>query len=456
MSEKTIRGDTTVNQALSPERAQAVPRVAAIAGPGAGRAVAMTRALATVGRHATNDLVIDDKRVSGVHLDLRRVGDRVHVRDSGSTNGTWLGPHRITDIELAVGAELVVGDTTLRIEADDNATPAAVSSEDSFGELVGSSTAMREIFSTLERVSKKMLTVLFQGEAGTGKEEMARAVVARSPRAAAPFIVVDVTSVPAALIDTVLFGQELVGQGGQGGVVPSVFESANGGTVFIDEVGQLPAATQSKLLRLLERQELTHVGGHTATKVDVRVLASTSHDLRTEIEHGRFREDLYFRLAQVRIFVPALRDRIEDIPLLCRRLLRAIGRDQPLTIEDDAVAQLVAHPWPGNVRELRNALERAAALTSDDVVRRADVAGEGFGFRGTPDERSPLDVSGTFKDAKERAVERFESTYLSALMRRCNGNVSLASREADIARHHLRELLKKRELYGVSWDKHDE
>ena len=453
MSEKTIRGDTAVNQALAPERSYAVPRVVAVSGPGAGRAVAMTRALATVGRHATNDLVIEDKRVSGVHLELRRVGDRIHVRDAGSTNGTWLGPHRVTDIELAVGAELVVGDTTLRIEADDSATPAAVSPDESFGELVGASTTMREIFSTLDRVSKKTLSILFQGEAGTGKEEMARAVVAKSPRAAAPFIVVDVTSVPAALIDTVLFGQELPAQGG---VAPSVFESANGGTVFIDEVGQLPAATQSKLLRLLERQELTRVGGHSVTKVDVRVLASTSHDLRNEIEHGRFREDLYFRLAQVRIFVPALRDRIEDIPLLCRKLLGAIAKDATLSIEDDAVAQLVAHPWPGNVRELRNALERAAALTSDDVIRRADVAGEGFGFRGTPDERSPLDVSGTFKDAKERAVERFESTYLSALMRRCNGNVSLASREADIARHHLRELLKKRELYGVSWDKHDE
>jgi DNA-binding NtrC family response regulator len=454
MSEKTIRGDTAVNSALdAPERSHAVPRVVAVSGPGAGRAVAMTRALATVGRHATNDLVIDDKRVSGVHLDLRRVGERIHVRDPGSTNGTWLGPHRITDIELAVGAELVVGDTTLCIEADDNATPAAVSADESFGELVGASTTMREIFSTLDRLSKKTLSILFQGEAGTGKEEMARAVVARSPRAAAPFIVVDVTSVPAALIDTVLFGQELPAQGG---VVPSVFESANGGTVFVDEVGQLAAATQSKLLRLLERQELTRVGGHAVVKVDVRVLASTSHDLRNEIEHGRFREDLYFRLAQVRIFVPALRDRIEDIPLLCRKLLRVIAKDATLAIDDDAVAQLVAHPWPGNVRELRNALERAAALTSDDVIRRADVAGEGFGFRGTPDERSPLDVSGSFKDAKERAVERFESTYLSALMRRCNGNVSLASREADIARHHLRELLKKRELYGVSWDKHED
>ena len=157
----------------------------------------------------------------------------------------------------------------------------------------------------------------------------------------------------------------------------------------------------------------------------------------------------------MRIFVPPLRDRMEDIPLLCNRLLAAAG-ETALTIEADAMQQLTTYPWPGNVRELRNALERAAALAQDSVIRRADVAGEGFGFRGTREERSPLDLSGTFKLAKERSVERFESSYLAALMRRCNGNVSLASREADLARHHLRDLLKKRELYGIAWDKSDE
>ena len=457
MVEKSNRGDTAVHPGLTTapaaEQGGVVPRITAISGPGAGRALAMTRAMATAGRHATNDLVLDDARVSGVHLDLRRVDDRIHVRDAGSTNGTWLGPHRVTDIELAVGAELVIGDTVLRIEADETAAPAALSADESFGELVGRSTAMREIFATLDRVSKKPLSLLFQGEAGTGKEEMARAVVARSSRAAAPFVVVDVTSLPAALIDVVLFGQEKTATTE---ATTSVFEAANGGTVFIDEIGQLPTASQSKLLRLLERQELTRAGGHVPVKIDVRVLAATSHDLRHAIELDRFREDLYFRLAQVRISVPPLRDRIEDIPLLCHKVLAAGGHDASLTIEADALEQLAAHPWPGNVRELRNALERAAALTTDNVIRRADVAGEGFGFRGTPEERSPLDVSGTFKDAKERAVERFESAYLSALMRRCNGNVSRASREADLARHHLRELLKKRELYGVSWDKAEE
>jgi DNA-binding NtrC family response regulator len=447
---KRNRGDTEVITGFTPERGNVVPRITAVSGPGAGRAVAMTRAIATVGRHSTNDLVLEDARVSGVHLELRRVQDRVHVRDAGSTNGTWLGAHRLTDVELAVGAELLVGDTLLRVERDGSAPRAAISKDLSFGELVGGSTAMREIFATLDRVSKKPLSLLFQGEAGTGKEEMARAVAARSTRAAAPFVVIDVTSLPPALVETVLFGQEKTVEAAE---TQGLFESANGGTVFIDEVGQLEASTQAKLLRLLERQEITRTGGHRPTKIDVRVLGATSRDLRHEIEHGDFREDLYFRLAQVRIFVPPLRDRMEDIPLLCAKLLAESGGAPSLGIEDDALRQLAAHPWPGNVRELRNALERAAALAQDNVIRRADVAGEGFGFRGTPDERSPLDLSGTFKIAKDRSVERFEAAYLSALMRRCNGNVSLASREADLARHHLRDLLKKRNLYGVSWDK---
>jgi DNA-binding NtrC family response regulator len=437
-----------------------IPKLVAIAGPGLGRALAMSSALATVGRHPTNDLVLHDPQVSGVHLELRRVGERVHVRDGGSTNGTWLGPHRITEIELAAGGEIKVGATTLRLELDDASATAAVSLLNAFGELVGQSTEMRELFATLERVAPKGLGVLVQGETGTGKEEVARALHDRSPRASQPFVVIDATALPETLAESLLFGHEKGAFTGADQRRIGFFEAATGGTVFIDEIGELPATLQSKFLRVLERQEVVRVGGHAPMKIDVRVIAATHRDLRHEIEAGRFREDLYYRLAQVRVMLPPLRDRLEDIPILCQKLLTSLPgqRDVPVLIEQGALDFLATQPWPGNVRELRNVLARAAAMAQDGIVRRHDVAGEGFGFRGTRQEREALDLSGTFAGAKERSIERFESAYLAALMKRCGGNLSLAAREADVARHHLRDLLRKRGLYGVSWleDKGDD
>jgi len=432
--------------------ARGVPRVTATQGPGAGAAFAMQQSLATVGRHETNDLVLADPGVSGVHLELARDGEHVRVRDAGSTNGTWLGGHKIVDAVLAPGAELVVGGTTLRFDVDDGARPATVSDRTSFGELVGVSVAMRELFATLERISPKTLSVLVQGETGTGKEEVARAIHAASPRSKEPFVVIDATSLPETLAEALLFGYEKGAFTGASERRAGFFEAANGGTVFIDEIGELPMPLQSKFLRVLERHEVVRVGQHTAVKVDVRVIAATHRDLRHEIEAGHFREDLFFRLGQIRIRLPALRDRPEDIEVLCKKLLETIVPDRRLTVEPAALEHLRAQPWPGNARELRNVLARAAALAERDVIRRADVAGEGDGFRGTRDERAAMDLSGKFADAKGRALERFESAYLAALMKRCGGNLSRAARDADVARHHLRDLLKKRGLYGTSWD----
>ena len=444
MSEK-IRGGTEANP-VPISRTAAVPKLAAIAGPSIGRGFAVTRATSTVGRHPTNDFVVDDPRVSGAHLELTRNGDRVRVRDLESLNGTWLGGHRIVDIELAQGAELTIGDSILRLEADANVAAPPAAESDTFGQLVGRSTIMRELFATLERIATKELAVLVQGEAGTGKEETARAVHGASPRASGPFVIIDATALPEAVAESLLFGQE----GGELGF----FEAAKGGTVFIDEVGELPATLQSKLLRVLERREIIRVGAHAPVPIDVRLVAATTRDLRNAIDKGRFREDLYYRLAQVRVFLAPLRQRTDDLPLLCATLLARASSE--VMVDVDALDHLSAMPWPGNVRELSNVLMRAAAMARDCVIRRADVAGEGEGFRGTKEERTPLDLSGTFGDAKDRAIERFEKAYLTLLMKRCQGNLSAAARQADVARHHLRDLLKKRGLYGVSLDALDD
>jgi two-component system response regulator GlrR len=444
------RGGTEETASVRGPAEEAIPRLTAVSGPGAGRALAMLGALATVGRHPTNDLVVLDPRVSGVHLELRRTAGRVHVRDAGSTNGTWIGPHRVTEIDLAPGGELTIGATLLRLDLDPGATPPALGTAEAFGDLVGRSPAMRELFATLERIAPKNLSVLVQGETGTGKEEVARAIHRRSARAERAFVVIDAASLPETLAESLLFGHEKGAFTGAERRAIGLFEAADGGTVFLDEIGELPPTIQAKFLRVLEQREVTRVGSHEPVRVDVRVIAATHRDLRHEIDAGRFREDLFFRLAPIRVVVVPLRDRPEDVPVLCRKLLEEIGREAniALRIEPDALTHLQAQPWPGNVRELRNVLARSAALTTDGVIRRVDVAGEGFGFRGTREERSVLDLSGTFASAKERALARFEAAYLSALVRRCKGNLSQASREADLARHYLRDLLKKRGLYG--------
>jgi two-component system nitrogen regulation response regulator GlnG len=457
MPDETSRGDTEANAIAVPSPGPralgpSIPRLTAVTGASAGRGLAMTSALATVGRHPTNDLVVDDPRASGVHLELRRVGDRLHVRDAGSTNGTWIGAHRILEAELGAGAELTIGSTALRVDVDGAAIPARRSVAHSFGELVGDSPEMLELFATLERIAPKDLTVLVQGETGTGKEEVARALHARSARAGRPFVVIDATALPESLCESLLFGHERGAFTGADQRRAGFFEAADGGTVLLDEVGELPEVLQAKFLRVLERREVTRVGGTTPVKIDVRVVAATHRDLRHQVEAGRFREDLFFRLAQMRLVLPPLRDRPVDIAALCAKVLREIAGTGPaLALEPSALAHLETLPWPGNVRELRNVLVRAAALASGHVIGRPDIAGEGLGFRGAREERSALDLSGSFATAKERAVDRFESAYLSALMRRCAGNLSLAAREADVARNHLRDLLKKRGLYGTSW-----
>lgn len=444
-----IRGGTEANPVFV-AKTTAVPKLVAVTGPSAGRAFAVTRATSTVGRHPTNDFVVDDPRVSGAHLELSRAGDRVRFRDLESTNGTWLGTHRVVDIELSPGAELTIGDSLLRLETDATVAPPPVGESDSFGELVGRSAVMRELFATLERIAPKDLSLLIQGETGTGKEEVARAIHAASPRANGPFVVIDATALPEALAESLLFGHEKGAFTGAHERQIGFFEAARGGTVFIDEVGELPQILQSKFLRVLERREVNRVGGHTPLPVDVRVVAATHRDLRNAIDKGRFREDLYFRLAQVRVFVPPLRQRAEDLPLICAKLLARVSSDAMIDVE--ALEHLSSMPWPGNVRELNNVLLRASAMAQDGVIRRIDVAGEGEGFRGTTDERSPLDLTGKFGDAKDRAIERFERAYLALLMKRCQGNLSAAARQADVARHHLRDLLKKRGLYGGSLD----
>ena len=344
----------------------AIPRLVATAGPAAGATLSMVSTLATAGRHPSNDLVLDDPQASAVHLELRRAGERLHVRDAGSAGGTWLGAHRVTEIELAAGGELVVGGTTLRMSLDAESSTAVVSLQNSFGELVGQSTPMRELFATLERVAPDACAVLVQGEAGTEKEELARALHARSPRASRPFVALDVAALTPAEAEARLLGDARAGERRVG-----VFEAAHGGTLFLDGIAGLPAPLQAEVGRVLQRGEVVPRGGEVAVPADVRLVTGACRDLRHDLAAARFREDLYRRLAHVRVVLAPLRDRREDVPLVCQKILVGLSglRDAPVLIEQAALDFLATQPWPGNVRELAAVLARAASLADDGMLR---------------------------------------------------------------------------------------
>lgn len=426
-----------------------IARVVVTQGASAGKMILVTRARVTIGRHATNDLVLADAKVSATHVELeRRPEGRLLVRDVGTTNGTWLGPHRLIEGEVGPGALLRMGDTLLRVEVDDRAEPERASDAARFGGLIGTSVEMRELFATLDRIARSPLTVLAQGETGTGKEELARAIHAASSRRDGPFVVLDAATIPPTLTESVLFGHERGAFTGADVRHIGTFERAHGGTLFVDEIGELPLDLQPKLLRVLESRSFSRVGGTEIIPVDIRLIAATHRDLRAEIDAHRFRDDLYFRLAEARVFLPPLRARPADIPVLVQHFLEEISTpEHTVTISEDALQSLSLRKWPGNIRELRNVIARAAALCQDGQITVKDLAGEGFGFRGSEAERDPLDLQGTFAEAKSRAIDRFERAYLDALVRRCGGNLSKASRQADLARNHLRALLKKRGLY---------
>jgi DNA-binding NtrC family response regulator len=426
-----------------------VARLVVTQGASAGKTLVVTRARVTVGRHQTNDLVLADARVSATHIEVERKPEaRILIRDLGTTNGTWIGSHRVVECEVGPGALLKMGDSLVRVEVDDRAEPERGSDAVHFGGLIGVSTEMRELFATLERVARSSLTVLAQGETGTGKEELARAIHAISLRHDGPFVVLDAATIPPTLTESVLFGHERGAFTGADARHIGTFERAHGGTLFIDEIGELPMDLQPKLLRVLEGRSFSRVGGHEVIPVDFRLVAATHRDLRAEIDAHRFREDLYFRLAEARVVLPPLRARPADIPILVQHFLHDLSTpEHAITISLDALRSLALRKWPGNVRELRNVIARAAALCQDGQITEQDLAGEGFGFRGSEAEREPLDLQGTFAEAKNRAIDRFERAYLDALIRRCGGNLSKASRQADLARNHLRALLKKRGLY---------
>ncbi|MBI2343200.1 MAG: sigma 54-interacting transcriptional regulator [Deltaproteobacteria bacterium] len=421
-----------------------------------GKKISLHKNSTTIGKRETNDFVLSDKTVSRTHVAIDYTADSFVLRDLGSTNGSYLNGSRVKEAYLAPGDVIKMGNTQIEFRAFDEKVKVAPSSNEQFGLLVGTSLKMRQIFGILERIAPTNASVIVEGETGTGKDLVAQSIHEHSARRSRPFVVFDCSAVAPNLIESELFGHE---KGAFTGAIKSrrgAFEEAHGGTIFLDEIGELTAELQPKLLRALEQRQVKRVGGNTTINIDVRIICATNKNLRTEVTEGRFREDLYYRLSVVKIIIPPVRERPEDIPALIEHILRDSkfnrgpeGGLRVTRIDDDALKLLQRYQWPGNVRELVNTLERATSFVESETITRGHID---FVFshmeheeEGT--ERLVVDKQLPFKEAKQRVLEVFEKDYLQDLLDRNNGNLSAAAREAGIDRKHIRNLLKK---YGIN------
>ncbi len=405
---------------------------------------AVIDARTTLGSGEKVDTRVDDAAVSRVHLDIEVREDGAWVRDLESLNGTYVDGVRVALARIPDNSSLRIGATSIRASYDASPKPVEVWPDGHFGPLIGRAPAMREFFSRLHRVAKTDSTTLIVGETGTGKELVARAVHDASSRANGPFVVIDCASLPESLLEAELFGHSKGAFTGAAVAREGAIASADGGTVFIDEIGELPLSMQPKLLRVLESRTVRRVGESAQRSVDVRFVAATHRDLGTMVNTGGFREDLYFRLAVLPLRVPSLRARREDIPLLVQHFLPpGVGA----AIDPDTLRSLVDRPWLGNVRELRNFVERAVVLGAADALGMHDDAG-------TPIARSDADATGLpeppidepFKSVRDRWLSHLEREYLRAMLHKHERNVANAARAAGLDKSYVHRLIHK---YGL-------
>jgi DNA-binding NtrC family response regulator len=420
------------------------------AGKPTSRTVVHEGDVCRIGTHPSNDLKLEDPSVSRFHC--RLVPDRHgwRVEDAGSMNGTWLQGLRIQSATLPPETVLTIGESTLRIRATEAADRNLVASMPGLGALTGTGLAMRKLFALIEKVAASDINCFIHGESGTGKELVAAEIVQRGARADKPFVVVDCGAITPSLVESELFGHVRGAFTGADRDRVGAFEAADGGTVFLDEIGELPLAVQPKLLRALEQREIRRVGETRARKVNVRLLAATNRDLEREVNKGNFREDLYFRIAVITLRVPPLRERTEDIPHLIRAFLADLGEtDKESLFTPEVVEELAAHEWPGNVRELRNYVERSIVLQTG----RAPLSEARPSSHSRPDlaaaaASAEVDPRIPFKKAKEALIDNFERSYLRALLQTCGGNMTQAARMAGIDRMYLHRLVQKHGTRG--------
>jgi two-component system response regulator GlrR len=388
-----------------------------------------------VGRSPEAGLVVENDSVSRIHCEIVHEDDGFLLRDLGSANGTWMGGIRVREAFLPSETRIGVGEAELSFTVASGTEEIRLHPEGCFGRLLGETRVMRELFARLERVAARDTTLLLEGESGTGKELAARAVHEASARRDGPFVVVDCSAIPRTLMESELFGHERGAYTGASQARAGAFVRANGGTIFLDEVGELDIDLQPRLLRALEQRETKPIGAPEPLPFDARIIAATNRDLRRMANRGDFREDLYYRLAVACVRLPSLRERTADVPLLVRCFLEQHSRQDGIdySLDEEILKRLMLRPWPGNVRELRNVVEQIIAFGIEEVSL-------------VESPEPPGTVDAPFKTAKARIVERFERDYLVAVLASHGGNITAAASAAELDRVHFLRLLDR---YGL-------
>jgi transcriptional regulator with GAF, ATPase, and Fis domain len=416
-------------------------RLRVVSGPDAPLAFDSTSSTVTVGTARGEDVFLTDRCVSRHHCVIRVEDDGLLCEDLGSTNGTLVAGRRVSSAVLAPGDSITVGETVIVVDALDGTISEPLSHNEQFGPVLGRSAAMRYLFALAERVAPSDATILIEGETGTGKTMLAEAIHAASPRAAMPFVVVDCASLPRSLLESELFGHERGAFTGAIDTRVGLFESANGGTILLDEIGELPLDLQPKLLRAIERRVVRRIGASSSQSVNIRIIAATNRDLRRAVNANTFRSDLFYRLNTVRVVVPPLRERREDIPMLVASIYRELLGDPRATPPADVVRPMMRADWPGNVRELRSAVERSLLGAPQANAAVADA-----------DQSRDIEEGLSFRTAKTRASSEWERRYLSELLFANGGNISAAARAGKMNRSHLSELLQRHGLNSIAND----
>ncbi len=435
---------TVLRQATQPASVTAVFNFVVVDGPDRGLNFAFdgTRpSRVLLGQSPACDLRLTDRQVSRRHASLELTRAGLLLTDLQSTNGTTTNGMPIVAVYLVGGEQVRCGDTTIRVDLVISEVPVVLSESMRFGRMIGASLEMRRLYPICKRIAAVEVPVVIEGETGTGKEVLAEALHEASRRAGRPFIVFDCTAVQPSLLESALFGHERGAFTGAVTATRGCFEEAHGGTLLIDEIGELDIALQPKLLRAIERGEIQRVGSNRWTKVDVRIISATRRDLDHEVSAGRFRDDLFYRLAVARVELPPLRSRRGDVGVLARHFWQALGGDGR-SIPPALLDRLEDYGWPGNVRELHNTIARYLALGDVDLGSGPHGAGPESASAPPRDDviDRAIELDLPLARTRQIVIDEFERRYVKRVLDRYDGNVVRAAGASGIARRYFQIL----------------